>query len=292
MADAIQLKTEPRTGQGSRDAVRLRKAGRVPAVVYGHKEATVAVTVSPRRIGRPPAAPRPDRGPAGRRQGRDGADPGGPARPPRHGAAARGLPPRVQGRAGPDDGANRAARDGPRGDRRRRARPAAAQDSRRVPGHRRSRSRSGSRSTSCCSARRSTSRSWNCPTGVKALDDPDLVVVQVKQQVAVAASRRPGAEAADGRAGGHHARRRRSRPRRRSNPSLVPLTACHEAGRGPGQPRAEVRGHPAQHRVRRGRLPGRRPGRRPFRGTGSRRQVAEAERGRRAGAAGRSPRRS
>jgi large subunit ribosomal protein L25 len=46
MADAIQFKTEPRTGQGSRDAVRLRKAGRVPAVVYGHKEATVAVTIS------------------------------------------------------------------------------------------------------------------------------------------------------------------------------------------------------------------------------------------------------
>lgn len=46
MADAVQLKTEPRTGQGSRDANRLRKAGRVPAVVYGHKEATVALTVS------------------------------------------------------------------------------------------------------------------------------------------------------------------------------------------------------------------------------------------------------
>jgi large subunit ribosomal protein L25 len=46
MADALQLKTEPRTGQGSRDAIRLRKAGRVPAVVYGHKEAVVAVTVS------------------------------------------------------------------------------------------------------------------------------------------------------------------------------------------------------------------------------------------------------
>ena len=46
MADAVQLKTEPRTGQGSRDANRLRKAGRVPAVVYGHKEATVAITVS------------------------------------------------------------------------------------------------------------------------------------------------------------------------------------------------------------------------------------------------------
>ncbi len=46
MADTLQLKTEPRTGQGSRDADRLRKAGRVPAVVYGHKEATVAITVS------------------------------------------------------------------------------------------------------------------------------------------------------------------------------------------------------------------------------------------------------
>ena len=46
MADAVQLKTEPRTGQGSRDANRLRKAGRVPAVVYGHKEETVSVALS------------------------------------------------------------------------------------------------------------------------------------------------------------------------------------------------------------------------------------------------------
>jgi large subunit ribosomal protein L25 len=46
MADTIQLKTEPRPGQGSRDANRLRRAGRVPAVVYGHKEATVPITVS------------------------------------------------------------------------------------------------------------------------------------------------------------------------------------------------------------------------------------------------------
>src|SRR4029079_7735330 len=46
MADAVKLTTEARTGKGSRDANRLRKAGRVPAVVYGHKEETVAVTVS------------------------------------------------------------------------------------------------------------------------------------------------------------------------------------------------------------------------------------------------------
>jgi large subunit ribosomal protein L25 len=46
MADALKLRTEPRAGKGSRDANRLRKAGRVPAVVYGHKEETVSVTVS------------------------------------------------------------------------------------------------------------------------------------------------------------------------------------------------------------------------------------------------------
>jgi len=46
MADAIKLTTESRAGKGSRDANRLRKAGRVPAVVYGHKEETVPITVS------------------------------------------------------------------------------------------------------------------------------------------------------------------------------------------------------------------------------------------------------
>src|SRR5262245_36830237 len=46
MADTLKLKTEPRPGKGSRDANRLRKAGRVPAVVYGHKEETVPITVS------------------------------------------------------------------------------------------------------------------------------------------------------------------------------------------------------------------------------------------------------
>jgi large subunit ribosomal protein L25 len=46
MADALQLKTEQRAGRGGRDAARLRKAGRVPAIVYGHKETPVAVTIS------------------------------------------------------------------------------------------------------------------------------------------------------------------------------------------------------------------------------------------------------
>jgi large subunit ribosomal protein L25 len=45
MADAITLKTEARTGKGRRDADRVRKAGRVPAVVYGHKETPVPISV-------------------------------------------------------------------------------------------------------------------------------------------------------------------------------------------------------------------------------------------------------
>lgn len=46
MAETLKLKTEPRAGKGSRDADRLRKGGRVPGVVYGHKEAVVSITVS------------------------------------------------------------------------------------------------------------------------------------------------------------------------------------------------------------------------------------------------------
>jgi large subunit ribosomal protein L25 len=45
MADATTLKTEPRTGNGSRDANRVRKAGRIPGIVYGHKVAPAAVSV-------------------------------------------------------------------------------------------------------------------------------------------------------------------------------------------------------------------------------------------------------
>jgi large subunit ribosomal protein L25 len=46
MADAEVLTVEKRDGRGSRAADKLRKTGRIPAVVYGHKEATVAVSLS------------------------------------------------------------------------------------------------------------------------------------------------------------------------------------------------------------------------------------------------------
>jgi large subunit ribosomal protein L25 len=46
MAETATLKAEPRTGSGSRKADKLRKAGRVPGIVYGHKEANVAVSVA------------------------------------------------------------------------------------------------------------------------------------------------------------------------------------------------------------------------------------------------------
>jgi large subunit ribosomal protein L25 len=46
MADALTLNTEARTNKGSRDAGRLRKAGRIPGIVYGHKVAPAPVTVS------------------------------------------------------------------------------------------------------------------------------------------------------------------------------------------------------------------------------------------------------
>ena len=46
MADIVLLETSTREGHGSRKAERLRKQGKVPAVVYGHKEATESVSVS------------------------------------------------------------------------------------------------------------------------------------------------------------------------------------------------------------------------------------------------------
>jgi large subunit ribosomal protein L25 len=45
MADAVTIQTEPRPGRGSRDAARLRKAGRVPGIVYGHKQTPAPVSV-------------------------------------------------------------------------------------------------------------------------------------------------------------------------------------------------------------------------------------------------------
>jgi len=45
MAQTVTLNAQARNGLGTRVARRLRKQGQVPAVLYGHKEATVSVTV-------------------------------------------------------------------------------------------------------------------------------------------------------------------------------------------------------------------------------------------------------
>src|SRR5580765_262564 len=52
MAQIVSLKALPRTGSGSRAADKVRKQGLVPAVVYGHKEANVAVAVSAEELDR------------------------------------------------------------------------------------------------------------------------------------------------------------------------------------------------------------------------------------------------
>lgn len=46
MAESVVLATEKRDTHGTRQARKLRAQGRVPAVVYGHKEETVSVTVN------------------------------------------------------------------------------------------------------------------------------------------------------------------------------------------------------------------------------------------------------
>jgi large subunit ribosomal protein L25 len=46
MAETVVLETQRREGRGSHRAARLRRQGRVPAVVYGHQEATESVSVS------------------------------------------------------------------------------------------------------------------------------------------------------------------------------------------------------------------------------------------------------
>ena len=46
MAEAVVVTTQPRSERGSRAARKLRQQGRVPAVIYGHKEEAVSVTVA------------------------------------------------------------------------------------------------------------------------------------------------------------------------------------------------------------------------------------------------------
>lgn len=45
MSDSITLTATPRTSYGTRASSKLRKLGQLPAVVYGHKEDVVAITV-------------------------------------------------------------------------------------------------------------------------------------------------------------------------------------------------------------------------------------------------------
>jgi large subunit ribosomal protein L25 len=52
MSDIVTVKAEPRTGSGSRAAFKLRKQGRVPAIVYGHKQDNVQVAVSAEELDR------------------------------------------------------------------------------------------------------------------------------------------------------------------------------------------------------------------------------------------------
>ena len=51
MADAVKIQVESRDsaknkGTGSRVASRLRKAGRIPAIIYGHKQPNVAISLT------------------------------------------------------------------------------------------------------------------------------------------------------------------------------------------------------------------------------------------------------
>jgi large subunit ribosomal protein L25 len=46
MVESLAMETQPRDGRGTRAARRLRKQGLVPAVVYGHKEATLSVALA------------------------------------------------------------------------------------------------------------------------------------------------------------------------------------------------------------------------------------------------------
>ncbi|MGH7225983.1 MAG: 50S ribosomal protein L25 [Gemmataceae bacterium] len=46
MAESLVLTTDKREGRGTRTARKLRASGRVPGVVYGHKEETLSVSVA------------------------------------------------------------------------------------------------------------------------------------------------------------------------------------------------------------------------------------------------------
>jgi large subunit ribosomal protein L25 len=52
MAETVEFVTQPRLGRGSQAARKLRRQGLVPAVLYGHKEETVAVSLNADELGK------------------------------------------------------------------------------------------------------------------------------------------------------------------------------------------------------------------------------------------------
>jgi large subunit ribosomal protein L25 len=52
MAGILSLAAQTRAGSGSRAAFKLRKNGQIPGIVYGHKEANIAVAVSAEELDR------------------------------------------------------------------------------------------------------------------------------------------------------------------------------------------------------------------------------------------------
>jgi large subunit ribosomal protein L25 len=51
MAESLVLETQPRQGSGTQAARRLRRQGLVPAVIYGHKQETVPVALDAEALG-------------------------------------------------------------------------------------------------------------------------------------------------------------------------------------------------------------------------------------------------
>ena len=52
MSQVVTLKATPRTGKGSRAAIKLRKQGQVPGIIYGHKKDPASVSVSAEELDR------------------------------------------------------------------------------------------------------------------------------------------------------------------------------------------------------------------------------------------------
>ena len=94
-SDRYKSPSSPEPNSGSRANKRLRDAGFVPGVIYGHKEAVVPITLPKKEIVSHLEPRRARVRPGHRRQERKGAGQGSAVRPPRHGSPPRRLRPRV-----------------------------------------------------------------------------------------------------------------------------------------------------------------------------------------------------